>query len=406
MSIFLRTVRLKNYKSIANCRVDLGDLTILAGPNGTGKSNFLDALRLVSDSLSSTLEHALRDRGGIGEVRRKSGGHPTNFTIGLQLRLAAGRFATYSFEIGAAADGAPRVKREEAVVAGPESPVAGYNFKVRDGRVVASEPGLGETVQPDRLFLASLAERDEFRPLFDPLSRMAFYNASPVEIRRSQPPDRARLLRGDGANIAGVIDRLAREDQATFERIRAFLKTINPGLEGVEQASLGPSQTLVFRQRVQAAKHPWPFYASSMSDGTLRSLCILTALFQGAADGERAAPCIAIEEPEVGLHPGAARILVDACLETGRRTQVLLTTHSPDLLDYQRVSEAHVRAVRNHRGNTSIDPVDASTIAALKDELYEVGPPTRPRPAEPEPPAPPEEPRQGDLFSWRHSARA
>ncbi|MFQ5956136.1 MAG: AAA family ATPase [Kiloniellales bacterium] len=406
MSIFLRTVRLKNYKSIARCRVDLGELTILVGPNGSGKSNFLDALRLVSDGLRSTLEHALRDRGGIGEVRRKSGGHPTHFTISLRLRLEAGRFATYSFEIGSAVDGGPRVKREEAVVAGPESPVSGFFYRVRDGRIVGSEPPLSESVQPDRLYLASVADRDEFRPLFDPLSRMAFYNISPVEMRRSQPHDGARLLRGDGGNIASVVDRLAREDSSTFERIRAFLRTITPGVEGVEQASLGPSQTLVFRQRVQAAKYPWPFYASSMSDGTLRSLCILTALFQGAGDGQLAAPFIAIEEPEAALHPGGARVLVDASFETSRRTQILLTTHSPDLLDYERISEAHVRAVGNDRGNTSIDPVDPSTITALRQDLYAVGVPSRPRPVETEPPQALEETLQGDLFSWRHSVEA
>ena len=66
-------VVLKNFKSIAACDVKLGPLTVLVGPNGSGKSNFVDSLRFVSDSLTTTLDHALRDRGGINEVRRRSG---------------------------------------------------------------------------------------------------------------------------------------------------------------------------------------------------------------------------------------------------------------------------------------------------------------------------------------------
>jgi predicted ATPase len=62
---FLRRVRLKNYKSIATCDVRLGRLVALVGRNGSGKSNFLDSLRFVADGLTTTLDHALRERGGL-----------------------------------------------------------------------------------------------------------------------------------------------------------------------------------------------------------------------------------------------------------------------------------------------------------------------------------------------------
>src|SRR5713101_3554241 len=78
-STFLTRVVLRNYKSIAACDVQLCPLVFLVGPNGAGKSNFLDALRFVADALRTSLDHALRDRGGIKEVRRRSGGHPTHF---------------------------------------------------------------------------------------------------------------------------------------------------------------------------------------------------------------------------------------------------------------------------------------------------------------------------------------
>ncbi len=65
---FLTRVMLRNYRSIEACDVELGPLTFLVGQNGSGKSNFLDALRLITDALRTSLDHALRDRGGVHEV--------------------------------------------------------------------------------------------------------------------------------------------------------------------------------------------------------------------------------------------------------------------------------------------------------------------------------------------------
>ena len=65
----LTRVVLRNYKSIAACDVAPAQLSFLVGPNGSGKSNFLDALRFIADSLRFSIDHALRDRGGINEDR-------------------------------------------------------------------------------------------------------------------------------------------------------------------------------------------------------------------------------------------------------------------------------------------------------------------------------------------------
>lgn len=100
-------VRLRNYKSIAACDVSLHAFTILVGPNGAGKSNFLDALRLVADALRNSLDHALRDRGGVSEVRRRSGGHPNNFGIRLDFRLIDQAKLTARFDLGRARSAAP-----------------------------------------------------------------------------------------------------------------------------------------------------------------------------------------------------------------------------------------------------------------------------------------------------------
>ena len=99
-STFITRVVLKNYKSIAACDVRLGPLTFLVGRNGSGKSNFLDALRFVADALNSSLGHAIRDRGGINDVCRRSRGHPNHFSIRLEFVLPEGFTGTMLFKLG------------------------------------------------------------------------------------------------------------------------------------------------------------------------------------------------------------------------------------------------------------------------------------------------------------------
>src|SRR4030042_6400647 len=99
-TVFIRRSKIRNYKSIAKCSIQLGPLTFLVGPNGAGKSNFLDAFRFVADALNSSLENALRERGGIGEVRRRSAGHPRNFSILFDFELENNRKGNYGFQVG------------------------------------------------------------------------------------------------------------------------------------------------------------------------------------------------------------------------------------------------------------------------------------------------------------------
>ena len=115
-SVLIKRVVLKNYKSIASCSVELQPLIFLVGQNGSGKSNFLDALRLVSESLNSSLDHSLRERGGINEVRRRSCGHPTHFGIRLEFSLPDATSGYYAFRVGAKPKGGFEVQREECRV--------------------------------------------------------------------------------------------------------------------------------------------------------------------------------------------------------------------------------------------------------------------------------------------------
>src|SRR5882762_2859197 len=192
-STFLTRVVLKNYKSIAACDVRLGPLMFLVGPNGAGKSNFLDALRFVADSLRTSLEHALRDRGGINEVRRRSGGHPNHFGLRLYFSLPTGEVGHYAFRIGGRPQGGFEVQDEECKVHPADALGNVQHFLVKSGEVVeSSQPGPAASI--DRLYLVSASGLPQFRPVYDALSRMGFYSLNPDRIRDLQSPDAGELL--------------------------------------------------------------------------------------------------------------------------------------------------------------------------------------------------------------------
>ncbi len=389
----LTRVVLRNYKSIAACDVAPAQLTFLVGPNGSGKSNFLDGLRFVADSLRFSLDHALRERGGISEVRRRSGGHPNHFGIRLEYRLSHCR-GHYAFEVAAKTRGSYAVQREVCQVESLAAPVEPQSFLVENGEVVSSTISTPPPAAGDRLYLVNASGHPTFRPVYDALSAMGFYSLNPEEIRELQPPDPGEFLKRDGSNIASVLAVIASRSPDRKKRIEEYLSKVVREISAVDPQPIGPKETLVFRQQIRGAKDPWRFFASSMSDGTLRSLGVLVALFQ--ANGKPGGRLIGIEEPEIALHPAASGVLTDALRDASAHVQVLVTSHSPDLLDNEEIPDGSILAVVAEHGETRIGPLDAAGRSALRDHLYTPGELLRMDQLRPDPDL--SQPKQLDLF--------
>ena len=375
-STFITRIILRNYKSIAACDVRLHPLMFLVGPNGAGKSNFLDALRFVADALNSSLDHAIRDRGGINDVRRRSGGHPNHFSIRLDFTLPDGSTGHYAFRIGTRKReerrenrGEYKVQTEECRLWEPQLFTEKQYFRVDDG-VVTSSVKVPPAATMDRLYLVNASGLPEFRPVYEAFSRMGFYSLNPDEIRALQAPDPGDLLIRDGSNLASVLAQLS---PPVKERIEEYLAAVVPGVQGVDVKKIGHMETLEFRQGVAGAKHPWRFLANNMSDGTLRVLGILVALFQENGDAQKRALLVGIEEPEVALHPAAAGVLLDGLRDAADKTQVIITSHSPDLLDDKNLEVESILAVEARAGNTVVAGVHKAGRSALGNRLYTTG---------------------------------
>lgn len=367
----LSQVQIRNYKNISEAVINLQSLTALVGPNGAGKSNFVDALSFVADSLNHSIHLAFANRGGIAVVRRKSGGHPTHMGLRLRLNLADGGWADYAFDIAARPREAFNVARERCIV----QPFMGarHEFEVENGAFTREVSGIRPRLEPDRLALTVISAAPEFRPIFDFLTGIRRYNLRPERLRDLQDPDpgEGMVLLPDGSNAASVLRQIKEEGVANghiYERICRLLSQVVPGTTSVQPKSLGQKETLEFRQEVIGQKHPWRFDALNMSDGTLRALGILLAVYQ-----PQPASLIAIEEPESTIHPAAAEILMDILMDGAERSQVLLTTHSPDVLDNKQLSDSQIVLVESVQGVAQITPLTESTRDLVRQRLYTLG---------------------------------
>ena len=396
-SPFVRRVVLRNYKSIQECDVSLGPLTFLVGPNGSGKSNFLDALRFLAESLSSSMAESIRQRGGIEGVCNRPQKEGKCFSIDLDLTLPDGGDASYNVLVRTEPVDAFEIQQEDCRICPRGASPAGY--RVRNGEVEEATFQPTPPVVPDRLYLPIASSFPEFRGLYDFLARMRFYNIDPQTVRSDRLLENSRgtgssshILRQDGGGAAGVLRGIADgwakrriEDymhailpdfeRVSVESLSEYTRRVHPGIaDFIESQNFGDRLAFFWWFVLRAGNELVYFPERSMSDGTLRAFGVLLALFQCVdrpASGP--IPLIGIEEPESTLHPAAAGVLFDALHEASHFTQVLVSTHSPDLLDIPDLDVDSLLIVEMVEGKTVIGPADEASRSIVCDRLCTAG---------------------------------
>lgn len=369
---FLSRVVLDNYKSVRSCDVSLPRLAFLVGANGADKSNFLDSLAFVADSLRFSLAHALLLRGGLGEVQCRFGTRPGGFGMRIEGRLPDA-IVRYAFAIRPTRSGGPEVQWEDCLVALDKPGNEAKFYSIRRGCVAETNIAQPPVVARDQLYLVRAAAIEAFRPAYDALASIRVYNLKPDALREPQLPEADPILKRDGSNVAQVLASLEQRDPWFKERIEAYLAVIAPGTVGIGSRTEGRKVAVEFRQALECSDRSTRFTAASMSDGTLRALGLLVAVFQCAGEPSTGPSLLGIEEPELALDPNSIEALADILDEAAVHTQVVAASHSSDLLDRVDIPAASIIVVANDRGSTRIGPLGEADRGALRERAFTAG---------------------------------
>lgn len=366
-------VVIRNYRSIAHCDVRLGSLTFLVGPNGSGKGNLLDAFGFVSESLRNSIEAALDRRGGFYGVCRSDGTETGEFGITLECNIGH-LTAHYSFTVGLVEHRA-EISSETCRVLERELSSNMHFYHLEHGKVISSNIKHPTVACRDQLFLSIVSAMDQFRPVYDALSGVKIYRIDPKSMRMPSRLDAARILERDGANIARVICELENKMPYAKDLIDRYMRIISPGTHRVDYITAptdSKSLSLQFSEAFANSSHRI-LNARQVSSGTLMCLGLLTALLQNSERGGSSTPFIGIEGAGDGLHQRALAAVLECVKCTSEFSQVIVSTHSTDLLDDKEILAESILAVAKTFQGTEVGPVSKGAQSAIRDRLFTAG---------------------------------
>jgi predicted ATPase len=325
----------EGYRSIHSLRLSLTPVTVIVGPNGSGKTNLYQALRLLSAAAQGTLARSLAYEGGMPSVlwagpRRKKA--PARFTVGVELdelayQLVCGPMVAMPddpFKLD------PDVKEETVwaieshkrhVIAQRDAGSASLRDAEGNRTSFPFELWNGESI------LSQLSEPHRFpllSALHSTLVRWRFYHHFRTDldapVRQPQVAVRTPALAHDGGDLAAAL--LTVQEIGDRGLLLASVERAFPGarleLFGDERGRLGLRLAMPGLLR--------PLDAAELSDGTLRYLCLVAALLS-----PRTPPFLLLNEPEASLHQDLLPALSELIAQAGMRGQVLVTTHAEPL---------------------------------------------------------------------------
>ena len=367
----LRNLSLDHYRSFSSESVNLDNPTFLVGQNGTGKSNFVDVFSFIAEAMESSLLAVFRRRGGFENVvHRTSKGRRSTIRFELKLEALNDRttWAEYHLDLRIRDDYTLYVAHERCIVQRTNGNAAKFDRRSPRGGHgrIRWQGNIGSPNLGPAILALPLIGDTRFTPIFDFLANMRTYRIDPVAMRRDQELYGGTRLNGNGSNAARVLHQIRRQSQDNWEDICEFLGHVVPEIISARPRIRGDELDIEFVQRLSRGK--LRFRASDMSDGTLRVLGLLIAAYQHPAPS-----LLVIEEPEASIHPGALGVLLDVLRHTRRRSQIVVTTHSPDVLDANWIRDRNLRIVSWENGKTYIEHVSPSVRSAMVDHLFSAG---------------------------------
>ena len=316
MASSLENITIRGFKSIRSLdSFQLNKLNVLVGANGAGKSNFVDFFRMLRSMADKDLQGFVGRRGNADTFF--FGGPKLTPRISAHLKFGQNE---YRFDLDSTNEASILVANEECKWTGAES--------WRTQTWNKPESGL-------RDWHKAKGTVGHFGPphyVVDSVSSWTVYHfhdtSDSAPVRRPQGARDFRELHPQAGNIAPFLLRLRETDPGSYARILYNIQFVAPYLDDFILEPDGPEDQEKVRLEWKQKGVLSPMQPYQLSDGTLRFICLATALIQPSPPAT-----ILIDEPELGLHPAALDVLAGLMREASYKTQIIVSTQSATLLD-------------------------------------------------------------------------
>lgn len=346
----IKHISIKGFKSIRDIEnLELKDLNVIIGANGAGKSNFIQIFHMLSAMVQRNFSEYIRQKGGADNFLYN--GPKETSEIKIELDFISSGHGSNSYKVNLK----PTVNEDFLIdeyrkyddeswwsygSASPESRI--YDLKDEKSISFTKSPGVGYYI-------------------FDSVSNWVVYHfhdtSSMAPMRRSEIIEDNKRLRGNASNLAPFLLELRNNHIKEYDEIKNAIRLVMPFFDDflLDEMQMGDA-TKVKLSWVQKGSD-FPMQPYHFSDGSIRFICLAAALLQPNPPST-----IVIDEPELGLHPAAIAILSELLEAAAKRTQVIVATQSPALIDQFSIDDVIVMNREN----------GASTMKRLSPESFSI----------------------------------
>ncbi len=308
----LKRIKIKGFKSIKELDLSMGNINILIGANGSGKTNLISLFTFLSHLSTGKLRNYVETEGGAERFFHFGTKHTSRMTFDLEVGKNG-----YHVRFSPNLDDDSLVFDEEYCTFSP----------LRDGKwTLNSKKGESGFIQRP---LAGEGRVEKYTKEYLEACRVYHFHdtGSQARFKKTNKLGNDYFLEKDAANIAPFLYDLKNagfDDEAqSYRRIVSAVRTVAPFFHDFYLEPTGEKGDENIILRWTHARHDAPFSANVLSDGTARFICLATLFLQ-----PKRPYTIILDEPELGLHPAALDVLADMIHATSKETQVICSTQS------------------------------------------------------------------------------
>jgi predicted ATPase len=365
--VIVKHLAIKNWRNFKKADFELRERQFILGPNASGKSNLLDAFRFLRDIAvpdGGGLQKAVKDRGGISKIRSLAARRDSEVAIDVQLAESEDAPTIWRYALG--------LKQEAR---GRRQTLLTFERVWKGADQILDRPDAADKRDRERLtqtFLEQINTNLEFRDVTQFLQSVTYLHLVPQLLRHASSIQ-GRILERDPFG-QGFLERIAKTPEKTrrsrLGRIQKALQIAVPQLENLEfvrdDATGAPHLQALYSHWRQGAGYQ---QEDQFSDGTLRLIGLLWSILESDS-------LLLLEEPELSLHPAIVMQLAPLIhqLQSVRRRQVMITTHSEALLAEPGIDGREVLMLKPDREGTVVEVAsDIDEVRAMLESGFTVG---------------------------------